>query len=197
MAPYILVLYYSRTGNTEQMAQFVSRGVEQVDGIEARVRTVPSVSPNTEQSEPEIPPAGAIVATLDDLEHCAGVVVGSPTRFGNMAAAMKYFWDGTAKLWMSGALINKPAGVFTSTGSLHGGQESTNLSMMIPLMHHGMIITGIPYSEPALSTTTTGGTPYGASHTAGPNSDVPVSNDEEVLCKALGKRVAQVALKLL
>jgi NAD(P)H dehydrogenase (quinone) len=196
MKPYILVLYYSRYGATAKMAQLIARGVEQVDGIEARLRTVPPVSPTTEATEPAVPTQGAPYATLDDLEHCAGLAMGSPTRFGNMAAPLKHFIDTTSGLWLSGALIDKPAGVFTSTASMHGGQEITNLTMMLPLIHLGMIIAGTPYSNEELIKTTTGGTPYGPSHLAGMKSDNPISADEEALCKALGIRLGSIALKL-
>lgn len=189
----ILVLYYSRHGNITKMAQQVARGVEQVDGMQARVRTVPAVSTTCEATTDTIPDQGAPFANLDDLQTCAGLVVGSPTRFGNMAAALKYFFDGTSSLWLNGALIGKPAGVFTSTASLHGGQETTLLSMMLPLLHHGMIITGIPYSEADLLTTTSGGTPYGASHVAGTNNKNPLTDEEKRLCISLGKRVATIA----
>ena len=195
-SPYILVLYYSRYGATEKMAQLIARGVEQTDRIEARIRTVPSVSPNTEASAAEIPDEGAIYCTQEDLRHCAGLIIGSPTRFGNMAAALKYFIDQTGGIWASGALIDKPVASFTSTASLHGGQETTQLTMVIPLLHHGMIYCGIPYSEPALNTTTSGGTPYGASHVAGVNNKNPISDDESALCLALGKRMAGLAVKL-
>lgn len=194
--PYILVLYYSRYGATAAMAQQVARGIEQISGMEARLRTVPAVSADCEATAPAIPSEGAIYCTLDDLQHCAGLALGSPTRFGNMAAAMKYFLDGTAGLWASGALVNKPGAVFTSTSSLHGGQETTLLSMMLPLLHHGMLITGIPYTEAALHHTHTGGTPYGASHLAN-KENVNLSNDENVLCQALGKRLALIAKQLL
>lgn len=192
----ILVLYYSVHGATRQMAEHVARGVELVEGISAKLRTVPPVSPNTEATAPAIPESGALYATLDDLKDCSGLILGSPTRFGNMAAAMKYFLDGTASLWLSGALIGKPAGVFTSTASLHGGQETTLTSMMLPLLHHGMLVMGIPYSEPELTSTKSGGTPYGPSHTAGSNSDWPLTEEEKRLCKALGQRVAKVAVAL-
>ncbi len=200
MTPYILILYYSRNGATMAMANQVARGVELVANnganIEARVRTVPAVSPTTEATEPSIPFAGAIYCTEDDLKNCAGLILGSPTRFGNMAAPLKYFLDGTSNAWVNGDLINKPAAVFTSTSTLHGGQESTLLTMMLPLLHHGMLITGIPYSEAALSKTKTGGTPYGASHLATGNNASVLSDDEIVLCQALGKRVAKIALQL-
>jgi len=196
MKPYILVLYYSRYGATAKMAQLIARGVEQVDGIEARLRTVPPVSPTTEATDPAVPTEGAPYVTLDDLEHCAGLAMGSPTRFGNMAAPLKHFIDTTSGLWLSGALIDKPAGVFTSTASMHGGQETTNVTMMLPLIHLGMIIAGTPYSNEELIKTTTGGTPYGPSHLAGMKSDHPISADEEALCKALGIRLGKIALKL-
>lgn len=196
MKPYILVLYYSRTGATLAMAQQIARGIEQAGGIEARLRTVPAVSPLTEATEPSIPHAGAIYCSESDLKHCAGLILGSPTRFGNMAAPLKYFLDGTSTAWVNGDLINKPAGVFTSTSTMHGGQESTLLAMMLPLLHHGMIITGIPYSEAALSSTQTGGSPYGASHLAAGNQPQTLSADEITLCQALGKRVAAIALQL-
>jgi NAD(P)H dehydrogenase (quinone) len=194
--PNILILYYSRYGATAKMAEQIARGVESIDGIEAKIRTVPSVSPVSEATEPSVPDFGAPYATLDDLKECTGLAVGSPTRFGNMAAAMKYFWDGTSGLWLSGTLSGKPAAVFTSTASMHGGQETTLTSMMLPLIHHGMLILGIPFTEPDLTKTTTGGTPYGPSHTAGPESNRPLSDEEKRLCKALGKRLAEVALKL-
>jgi len=192
----ILVLYYSRYGATAQMARHVARGVESVPGMRARLRTVPPVSATSEAVSPEIPGEGPPYASTDDLEQCAGLVMGSPTRFGNMAAPMKYFLDQTGSQWLSGALAGKPAAVFTSTGTLHGGQESTLLSAMIPLFHHGMLLVGIPYTEAALTETRTGGTPYGASHMAGPKGDLPLSEDERVLCHALGQRVARTALAL-
>ncbi|MEY4597729.1 MAG: hypothetical protein RLZZ445_526 [Pseudomonadota bacterium] len=193
--PEILVLYYSHHGATREMAQLIARGIEQA-GATARLRTVPGVSTVAEASEPEIPPEGAPYAELRDLEECAGLALGSPTRFGNMAAPMKYFWDGTASLWLKGSLAGKPAAVFTSTASLHGGQETTLISMMLPLLHHGMLIVGLPYSAPELLTTATGGTPYGPSHHAGAASDLPVSEHERKLCIALGKRLAEITLKL-
>jgi NAD(P)H dehydrogenase (quinone) len=192
--PYILVLYYSRHGSVAAMAEQIALGVESA-GLEARLRTVPSVSPNCEKTEPEIPEEGAVYCDIDDLSNCAGLILGSPTRFGNMAAPMKYFLDGTSNLWLNGNLIDKPAAVFSSTSSLHGGQESTLLSMMLPLLHHGMVMVGLPYSNPELAMTSTGGTPYGATHFAG-QSNLPLSEDELRLCKALGKRVAQTATKL-
>ncbi len=194
--PEILVLYYSHRGAVRAMARLLARGIEQVPGARARLRTVPQVSGVTTVAQPAVPDAGAPYCELADLEQCAGLALGSPTRFGNMAAPMKHFWDGTGALWLKGALAGKPAAVFTSTSSLHGGQETTLLSMMLPLMHHGMIIVGLPYTAPELSTTETGGTPYGASHVAGSASDRPVSDDEKTLCIALGRRLAEVALKL-
>lgn len=192
----ILVLYYSQGGAVKDMAQLIARGIESVQGAKARLRTVPKVSANCEATEADIPSTGAPYVELQDLIDCAGLALGSPTRFGNMAAPMKYFLDGTAGLWLKGALIGKPAAVFTSSGSLHGGNESTLLTMMLPLMHHGMLMVGLPYSEPQLSTTTTGGTPYGASHIGGSLDDKPISDDEKKLCMALGKRLAEIALKL-
>jgi NAD(P)H dehydrogenase (quinone) len=195
--PEILVLYYSHRGAVREMARLVARGIEQVPGIGARLRTVPQVSSVTVLAQPGIPDAGAPYCELADLEQCAGLALGSPTRFGNMAAPMKQFWDGTGALWLKGALAGKPAAVFTSTSSLHGGQETTLLSMILPLMHHGMMIVGLPYTAPELSTTGTGGTPYGASHVAGSASDRPISAEEKTLCIALGKRLAGIALKLI
>ncbi len=194
--PYILVLYYSRYGSTAKMADQIARGIDAVDGIEARIRTVPSVSPTTEASEDSIPSEGPPYVTMDDVKECVGLALGSPTRFGNMAAPMKYFIDSTSSLWQAGALIGKPAGCFTSTASLHGGQETTLTSMMLPLLHHGALIVGLPYSETELFSTTTGGTPYGPSHLAGEKSDLPLSEDEKRLCIALGKRLATTALSL-
>lgn len=195
MEPYVLVLYYSRGGATATMARQVARGVDTVDGIGSRLRTVPAVSAATQQTEDEIPDEGPLYCEEDDLRHCAGLVLGSPTRFGNMAAPLKYFIDGTSGLWLSGALIDKPAGVFTSTSSLHGGQESTLLSMALPLLHHGMVLAGLPYSEAGLMRAESGGTPYGASHWAGPGSDRPVDDNESALCRALGRRIARLALR--
>ena len=195
MSGYILVLYYSRHGATAQMAHLVAHGVEE-GGMESMLRTVPEVSATCEAVEDCIPESGAPYVEAGELRDCAGLALGSPTRFGNMAASMKHFLDSTSALWMSGALIGKPAGVFTSTSSLHGGQESTLLSMMLPLLHHGMLITGLPYSETALLTTTTGGTPYGPSHLAGRESDLPLSDEEKQLCRALGRRLAETARKL-
>lgn len=192
----ILVLYYSHHGAVRELAQLVARGVESVPGMAARIRTVPKVSALCESTAPEIPASGAPYAELRDLEECAGVVIGSPTRFGNMAAPMKYFWDGTASLWMRGALAGKPAAVFTSASSPHGGHESTLISMMLPLLHHGMLIVGLPYTEPELASTDAGGTPYGASHLAGMASDLPITEKEKRLGLALGRRVAEIARKL-
>ncbi|MBD1588141.1 NAD(P)H:quinone oxidoreductase [Pseudomonas typographi] len=193
--PYILVLYYSRHGATSEMARHIARGVQQ-GGLEARLRTVPAVSADCEASAPSVPQAGAVYASVEDLAHCAGLALGSPTRFGNMAAPLKYFLDGTSNLWLSGALVNKPAGVFTSTASLHGGQETTLLSMMLPLLHHGMLITGLPYSEQALLDTRGGGTPYGPSHHAGSDGKRALDEHEIALCRALGLRLATTASQL-
>ncbi len=195
--PYILVLYYSRHGATAEMARQVARGVEKVGGLQARLRTVPAVSAVCEAVEDGIPDSGAPYADNADLRDCAGLVLGSPTRFGNMAAPLKYFLDGTGALWMSGGLIGRPAGVFTSTSSMHGGQETTLVSMMLPLLHHGMLLVGLPYSETELLATRTGGTPYGASHLAGNDSNLPLSEEEKRLCQALGKRVAATAVALI
>ncbi len=192
----ILVLYYSHHGAVKQMAQFIARGIGEVDGVAARVRTVPRVSTVAEACEPAVPDSGAPYAELKDLEQCIGIALGSPTRFGNMAAPMKYFWDNTGRLWMTGALAGKPAAVFTSSSSMHGGQETTLTSMMLPLLHHGMLIVGLPYSEADLLATTSGGTPYGASHVAGVSSDQPITEHERRLCIALGKRLALIAVKL-
>lgn len=191
----ILVLYYSRKGATAELARHVCRGVEAA-GARARLRTVPAVSPVTEASAPGVPDQGAPYATHADLEACAGLLLGSPTRFGNMAAPLKHFLDGTGSLWLTGVLAGKPAGVFTSTQSMHGGQETTLVSMMLPLIHHGMYLVGLPYTEPALMNTRSGGTPYGASHVAGKETEVVLSDDEKTLAHALGKRVAQLALRL-
>jgi NAD(P)H dehydrogenase (quinone) len=192
---YILVLYYSRYGATAEMAHHVGRGVE-AGGLEARLRTVPAVSTVCEATEDSVPASGAPYAEQDDLRGCAGLALGSPTRFGNMAAAMKYFLDGTSGLWLAGTLAGKPAGVFTSTSSLHGGQEATLLSMMIPLLHHGMLLTGLPYTEADLLHTRSGGTPYGPSHLAGPDSVLPITDEEKRLCIALGRRLAGTAAAL-
>lgn len=192
----ILVLYYSRHGAVRRMANLVARGVESVDTARARLRTVPPVSPDTQASADAVPNSGDPYADHEDLNTCIGLALGSPTRFGNMAAPLKYFLDSTAALWMSGALSGKPAAVFTSTGTLHGGQESTLLSMMLPLLHHGMMLVGVPYTEPALSRTRSGGTPYGASHLAGTHNELPVTDDESELCVALGRRLAETAVRL-
>lgn len=191
--PYILVLYYSRTGAVAKLAQHIARGIGVIDGMEARLRTVPPVSATCEAISAPVPDSGAPYATLEDLRDCAGLALGSPTRFGNMAAPMKYFLDSTSSLWLSGALVNKPACVFSSSASMHGGQETTLMSMMLPLLHHGMIMVGLPYTENALNTTQTGGTPYGATHVCGVGQDTPLSDDEIVLAKHLGERVARVA----
>lgn len=191
--PYILVLYYSRGGATATMAQHIARGVELQAGMTARLRTVPAISANCEQTEEDIPQDGPLYCELDDLRHCSGLVMGSPTRFGNMAAPLKYFVDQTSSLWLSGAMIDKPAAVFTSTSSMHGGQESTLLSMLLPLLHHGMLVAGLPYSEAGLMSTTSGGTPYGASHWAGDDNSRAVDEGEASLCRALGQRVARLA----
>lgn len=192
----ILVLYYSQGGAVRDMAQLIARGVESVPNIKARIRTVPKVSANCEATEADIPSSGDPYVELIDLEECIGLALGSPTRFGNMAAPMKYFLDGTTSLWLKGALIGKPATVFTSSGSMHGGNESTLLTMMLPLLHHGMLMVGLPYSEPELSSTQTGGTPYGASHIGGAMDDKAISAEERKLCLALGKRLGEIALKL-
>jgi NAD(P)H dehydrogenase (quinone) len=193
---YILILYYSRHGATADMARYVARGAGEVAGIESRLRTVPPVSTVCEATADSVPPAGAPYADLDDLRGCAGLALGSPTRFGNMAAPLKYFLDGTSPLWLSGALAGKPAGVFTSTSSLHGGQETTLVSMMLPLLHHGMLLLGLPYTETDLLHTTAGGTPYGPSHLAGTRSDLPLTDTERRLCQALGRRLAATAAAL-
>ena len=192
----ILILYYSQTGAVKQMAQLIARGIEKVPGMGARLRTVPKVSTVTQATAPAVPDAGAPYAEYSDLEQCVGLALGSPTRFGSMAAPLKYFIDGTGGLWLKGVLSGKPAAVFTSTASMHGGQESTLLSMMLPLIHHGMLIVGVPYTEPELMSTRGGGTPYGASHLAGANADQPISEHERRLCIALGTRLAEVARKL-
>jgi NAD(P)H dehydrogenase (quinone) len=192
----ILVLYYSRYGHTAQMAQRIARGVEEVSQCQAMVRTVPPVSATCEAIASEIPSEGAPYVTLADVENCHALILGSPTHFGNMAAPLKYFLDQTSGLWLRGILVNKPAAVFTAASSLHGGQESTLLSMMLPLLHHGMILVGLPYSETELLTTQTGGTPYGASHFSGANNKNSLSESEQKLCRALGKRVATLAQQL-
>lgn len=195
-SPYVLVLYYSRTGSTFQMAKKIAHGVDSISHIEARIRTVPAVTSKIENPADEIPESDAPYVTLDDLQGCTALALGSPTRFGNMAAPMKYFLDSTGELWMQGKMVGKPAGVFTSSTSLHGGQESTLLTMMMPLLHHGMLITGVPYTEPALIQTQTGGTPYGPSHMAGMSNSSELSEHEEQVCLALGKRLANLALTL-
>jgi NAD(P)H dehydrogenase (quinone) len=192
----ILVLYYSRNGKTAQLARLVARGVEEVPGMRARLRSVPPVAPITETAMPPEPDDGAPYATLADLRECAGLVLGSPTRFGNMAAPLKHFIDSTATEWLSGALVGKPAGVFTSTSTQHGGQETTLVSMMLPLLHHGMLVVGIPYTEIALNRTAGGGSPYGSSHVAGTANQHAIADDERTLARALGRRVAEVAAKL-
>jgi len=194
--PIILVLYYSRHGATRKLAELIAQGVESVAGVDARLRTVPAVSSVAEATAPAIPPSSAPYVELTDLAECAGLALGSPTRFGNMAASLKYFLDGTATDWLAGTLAGKPACVFTSTGSLHGGQESTLLSMMLPLLHHGMLVMGLPYSHAELMTTSGGGSPYGASHWAGIDGDKAISEDEKRLAIAQGKRLAQTALAL-
>lgn len=188
----ILVLYYSRHGATADMAQQIAVGIEE-GGCSARLRTVPNISTVAEATESDIPKSGPPYATLDDMQECIALALGSPTRFGNMAAELKYFFDSTSPIWLSGEMVNKPAAVFTSTSSLHGGQETTLLSMMLPLLHHGMQLIGIPYTETTLLKTQTGGTPYGASHTSGIDGDLPLSDDEKTLCQALGKRLALTA----
>lgn len=191
----ILILYYSRQGATSEMAHLIARGVEE-SGATATIRTVPSISATCEATESDIPSSGPPFAELEDLQTCDGLILGSPTRFGNMASALKYFLDQTGGLWVSGALSGKPAAVFTSTASLHGGQESTLQSMMLPLLHHGMLICGIPFTEKAVNETASGGSPYGATHWAGVNSDKEISKDEKTLCLALGKRVGEIAAKI-
>lgn len=193
---YVLVLYYTRHGALLEMANQIARGIEQAAGVEARVRTVPDIPQSAERTTDPLPPDGPPYATLGDLSECIGLALGSPTRFGNMAAPLKHFLDGTSALWLSAALAGKPAAVFTSSSSQHGGQETTLLSMMLPLLHHGMLIVGLPYTEPALMQTAAGGTPYGASHVAGVRSDRALSDDEARLCRALGRRLADTALLL-
>ena len=192
----ILVLYYSRHGATKDLARLIAEGIESVPGANARLRTVPAISAVCEATEPSVPKTGAPYVEYSDLQECIGLALGSPTRFGNMAAPMKYFWDGSSSEWFNGALIGKPACVFTSTGSMHGGQESTLLTMMIPLLHHGMMIIGLPYSESDLMATKTGGSPYGVSHLAHVDTQLPISLEEQLLAKAQGKRLAETALKL-
>ena len=192
----ILVLYDSRKGATEALAREVCRGVDSVNGMGARLRTVPKVSAVSEAVEPAVPESGPPYVSLDDLGECAGLVLGSPTYFGNMSASMKHFLDSTVSVWFGGALADKPAGVFTSTSSLHGGQETTLLSMSVPLLHHGMVLVGLPYTEAALSATTTGGTPYGATHVTWNRKQTELSGDEKTLARLLGKRVATIAARL-
>lgn len=192
----ILVLFYSRQGSTAELARQVCRGVETVNGARARLRTVPQVATVIDRPEPAVPAAGPPYATHDDLRECDGLILGSPTRFGNMAAPLKHFLDGTSALWVSGALAGKPAAVFTSTQTMHGGQETTLLTMMVPLLHHGMYIVGLPYTETALTQTRTGGSPYGASHVSGASAQEKLSGDERVLAMLLGKRVAELAVRL-
>ena len=196
MSNEILIVYYSLHGKTEALARQVARGVDAVEGMQARLRTVPSVRPAGSKEEASGRADGPPFATVADLRECAGVILGSPTRFGNMAAPLKYFLDGTAAEWASGALVDKPAAVFTSTASMHGGQETTLISMLLPLLHHGMIAVGLPYTEPALTTTTGGGTPYGASHVAGQRNERELSADESHLARVLGQRVAELAQRL-
>jgi NAD(P)H dehydrogenase (quinone) len=196
MSLTLLVLYYSRQGSTRKLAELIAQGIESVPGCDARLRTVPAVSAVIEATEPDVPSDGPPYVELRDLQECAGLALGSPTRFGNMAAPMKYFLDGTSAHWVSGTLAGKPACVFTSTGSLHGGQEATLLSMMIPLLHHGMMILGLPYTHPELMTTASGGTPYGASHWSGASGDKEISDETHLLAVALGKRLALTAKKL-
>jgi NAD(P)H dehydrogenase (quinone) len=194
---YALILYYSRYSATAQMADYIARGVEETGMLEAKIRTVPPVSTVTEAVADSIPEEGPLYATLDDLRNCSALALGSPTRFGNMAAPLKYFLDGTSSLWLSGLLSGKPAAVFTSTASMHGGQETTLLSMMLPLLHHGMLIVGLPYTEKELISTQTGGSPYGPTHLADLNRSTPIKDEEKTLCVALGKRLAYIANKLL
>ena len=192
----ILIVYYSRTGHVAQLARHVARGVEEVPRARARVRSVPPVAPITQTAAPPVPEEGAPYATLADLRECAGIILGSPTRFGNMAAPLKYYLDSTGAEWASGTLVGKVAAVFTSTGTMHGGQESTLLTMMLPLLHHGALIVGLPFTQPELNATRSGGTPYGASHVAGTNADREIDDDERALARALGRRVATIATKL-
>ncbi|HST28128.1 MAG TPA: NAD(P)H:quinone oxidoreductase [Rudaea sp.] len=192
----ILIVYYSRNGSVAQLARHIARGVEEVPGMRARLRSVPPVAPVTQVAQPPEPAEGAPYATLADLRECAGIILGSPTRFGNMAAPLKHFLDSTGAEWASGTLVGKPAAMFTSTSTLHGGQETTPLSMMLPLLHHGALIVGIPFTEPEVNTTTTGGSPYGASHVAGTSGDRAISDDERTLARKLGRRVAEIAAKL-
>lgn len=194
--PDILILYYSRGGSVAKLARQVARGVEEAPGMRARLRSVPPVAAVTSTAAPPVPEDGAPYVEARDLDECVGMIFGSPTRFGNMAAPLKHFFDGLGAQWTSGSLVGKPAAVFTSTATMHGGQESTLLSMMLPLLHHGMLVLGLPYTEPALTSTASGGTPYGASHVAGPKDDRPLSEEEQVLARALGRRVADLARRL-
>lgn len=189
----VLVLYYSRHGSTAEMAKIIARGAESIDGVEALLRTVPEISQTCETIDAKVPESGAPYVSLEELKTCHALALGSPGRFGNMAAPLKYFLETTSSQWLSGSLVGKPAGVFTATSSLHGGQESTLLSMMLPLLHHGMLISGLPYTESELLTTSTGGTPYGASHVSGEKSNLPLSSEEKALCMALGKRLAKLS----
>lgn len=194
--PYILVLYYSRHGAVAQLAQYIARGIAHVEGIEARIRTVPPISTTCEAVADPIPATGAPYASLQDLRDCKGLALGSPTRFGNMASPMKYFLESTTSLWLAGNLVNKPACVFSSSAAMHGGQETTLLTMMLPLLHHGMLLVGLPFTEAALNSTQTGGTPYGATHVAGTDNSSPLSADEMTLAKKLGERLARIAMQL-
>ena len=196
MQAYVLVLYYSKYGSTKEMAHLIAQGIEST-GMLAKIRTVPQLATVVTEAAPSIPEEGDIYATLDDLQHCSGLALGSPTRFGNMASEMKYFWDQTTSLWLNGTLHNKPACVFGSSGSMHGGQESTLLTMLPPLFHHGMLILGLTNANPALSNTKSGGTPYGATHVSGPRHDQSLSQDEKSLCIEQGKRLGEVALQML
>ncbi|WP_180008414.1 NAD(P)H:quinone oxidoreductase [Acinetobacter sp. YH16057] len=193
---YVLVLYYSKYGSTREMAHLIANGIE-ASGMAVKIRTVPNLSTVVTDVQPSIPAEGDIYCSLDDLAHCSGLALGSPTRFGNMASEMKYFWDQTTALWLNGALHGKPACVFTSSGSMHGGQESTLLTMLPPLFHHGMMVMGLTNAHPALSNTKTGGTPYGASHVSGPRHDQSLSQDERNLCEEQGKRLGEVVKKLI
>lgn len=195
MKCYILVLYYSKYGSTKEMADYIAQGIQNV-GIPVKLRTVPDIFPEVQQATATIPEQGDLYCSLDDLQHCAGLALGSPTRFGNMAAAMKYFWDQTTSVWLSGALHNKPASVFTTSGAMHGGQESTLLSMYLPLLHHGMLLMGLSNAEAALSHTSSGGTPYGATHVSGARHDKPLTADEKKLCIAQGERLAKLVQQL-
>lgn len=196
MAPYVLVLYYSHQGSVAKLAQYIARGVEHVSGLSAMLRTVPRVSTTCEAVDPLVPEQGAPYVTLDELRHCSGLALGSPTRFGNMAASMRYFWDSTSALWMSGDLVNKPACVFTSTASMHGGQETTLMTMMNTLFHHGMLVMGVPFTEPELTSTQSGGTPYGVTHVSGAKGETLLTQDEMILAKKQGERLAKLVKQL-